>query len=890
MNKNLAPIYLIDGSSYIFRAYYAIRGLSNSQGRPTNATYGFTQMVLRLLKDHSPQYWAMILDSKEPSFRKQKYPKYKANREVPPEDLVPQFEDVRRVTRALNIPMLEMPGFEADDIIATLARHYEKQKHPVVIVSGDKDLMQLVDPQIYLLDTMKDKEIHEAEVKEKFGVPPSQVLDVLALAGDSSDNIPGVPGIGPKTASQLIAEYQSLEGLYEHLDEIKGKKQENLKNFREQAFLSQWLVRLCEDVPVETGLEKYAYQEWDVEACHKIFSELEFTQLLKNFELEEKKEKSERTSYQLIQNEEAWKNLLQKIDDKKCMAVDTETTSLDIHQAQLVGIAIALEAEEAYYIPLGHEVSDEQLDLKKVLSDLKGPLEDPQVEKYFQNYKYDAGVFLNYKISVKGLKLDTMLASYILDPAQSHKLDNLALKYLQHSMISYQEVTGEKKGGEFKKVDLAAATQYSAEDADMTWQLAKCFEPQLSENDLDSVLKEIEQPLSEVLLRMERHGIKIDLAFLKKLQKEFQERILKKEENIYALAGEEFNIQSPKQLGVILFEKLELPILKKTKTGPSTNVEVLTELAKSHALPQEILDYRSLAKLQSTYVDALLQIAHAETQRVHTSFNQTIAETGRLSSSDPNLQNIPIRSSDGAKIRQAFIAESGFVLMSADYSQIELRVLAQLSQDPALIEAFAEDLDIHRLTASRIFQVSEEQVTANMRAAGKTVNFAVIYGQSPFGLSKQLGVSQKEAKSYIEQYFMQYQGVKTYREKILEGAKARGEVRTLMGRRRFVHEINSGNFMVRSNAERIAFNTVIQGTAADLIKKAMIDLDRAIMEQDLKTRLLLQVHDELVVEVPQEEIQTMESLLRSKMEDVVDFEIPLKVSIAWGKNWAEAHS
>jgi DNA polymerase I len=523
------------------------------------------------------------------------------------------------------------------------------------------------------------------------------------------------------------------------------------------------------------------------------------------------------------------------------------------------------------------------------LNSLKLVLENPKIEKYAQNFKYDAHIMSNYGVQVRGLSCDSMLASYLLDPATSHKLDSLALRYLNHRMISYEEVTGKKSGGDFAQVDLQAACAYSSEDADVTLQLSELFLKQIREEGFQKLFEEIEIPLTFVLLKMERQGIKVDRKFLLQLQEEFGDRIAKQVEKIGNLAGEPFNIQSPKQLGTILFDKLKLPVQKKTKTGYSTDVDVLTELAKVHELPKEILEFRSLAKLKSTYVDALLILADSKTDRIHTSFNQTIAETGRLSSSDPNLQNIPIRSEDGAKIRQAFIAEQGFTLMSADYSQIELRILAHLSKDKLLIKAFLENLDIHRLTAASIFQVAEEMVTPNMRAAGKTVNFAVVYGQTPFGLSQQLNVTQQQAKNYIDQYFMKYEGVRKYRDAILEAAREKKEVRTLMGRRRFVPDIVSKNTMAKNFAERIAFNTVIQGTAADLIKKAMVAIDRKIEQQNLKSRMLLQVHDELVFEVPATESASMKRLIREEMEGVIPCEVPLRVEIGEGPNWSEAH-
>lgn len=880
-------LYIVDGSSYIFRAYYAIRALTNSKGLPTNAIYGFAQMVLKLIEDEKPSHLVMVFDSKEPNFRKIKYPKYKANRESPPEDLVPQFDYIRQVTRALNIPVLEYPGFEADDIIATLVRRTLTQQDKAVIVTGDKDLMQLVNERITLLDTMKNQRIDVAGVKDKFGVTPSQMIDLQALAGDSSDNVPGVPGIGPKTASQLINQYGSLEKLYDHLAEIKGKKRENLEQFKEQAELSQWLVTLSEEVPLSESMADFKVKTHNEKACEELFKELEFQRLLDQFG--GKTERLSKKNYELIQDEKALKKILPKLKRAKLLSVDTETTSLDIKQASLVGMSFATAAGKAYYLPLGHQGQTQQLELKATLKALKPLLEDPKLPKVAQHVKYDAGVLQNYDINLQGLQCDTLLASYLLDPSGSHKLDSLSLKYLAHKMISYQEVTGQKQGGLFADVDLAKAKDYACEDADVTWQLAEMLLKKIAEEKLTSLLVEIEQPLSAVLLKMERWGIKIDVPFLKKLQQEFATRIEATEHEIFEIAGETFNIQSPKQLGVILFEKLKLPPVKKTKTGYSTDVEVLTQLSSEHKLPAAILAFRGLAKLKSTYVDALITLADPTTHRVHTHFNQTVAGTGRLSSNDPNLQNIPIRSEDGAKIRQAFVAAPGFVLLSADYSQIELRVLAELSQDKTLLTAFHQDLDVHRMTAASVFDVEESEVSAEMRAKGKTLNFSVIYGQTPFGLAKLLGVTQKEAKHYIEQYLQKYPGVSAFREKILQEARDQGEVRTLLGRRRFTTELNSKNFNLRALAERVAFNTVIQGTAADLIKKAMLTIDAELTQQKLKSRMLLQVHDELVFEVENSELATMKKLVEEKMEGVADFSVPLKVEMGEGASWGEAH-
>ncbi len=875
--------YIIDGSSYIFRAYYAIRPLSNSRGLPTHAVLGFTQMLLKLLKEYRPSHWVVTFDSKAPSFRKEKYPPYKANRAAPPEDLIPQFDYIKKVVAALRVPSLERPGFEADDIIATLVRRHLPSQVEAVIVSSDKDLMQLVNSRVVLLDTMKDKIVGIEGVREKFGVGPEQVSEVLALAGDSSDNIPGVPGIGPKTASQLVAQYGSLEAIYEHLSQISGKKKILLEEHRQQAFLSRELVHLADTLPIEQNWEDFRFQEADRVACQSLFQELEFHRLSKEFG--ETLAPHTHKTYRCIQTRESFSLLIERLRCVEDFSFDTETTSLDVFQAHWVGLALALAPGEGYYIPLGHLDSTEQLSVEEVSRQLTPLFADPTKKKYAQNFKYDAAILQKYGFEIRGVSCDTMLASYLLDPAQSHKLDALALKYLGHSMIAFSEVMKASGALNFSQVPIESACEYSAEDADMTYQLAKLFSPQLQEQGLWSLLQDIEMPLSEILLKMESWGIGVDTEFLKSLQKEFAEGLVEKENTIYALAGCHFNIQSPKQLGQILFETLGLPTSKKNKTGYSTDVEVLSELAKIHALPGEILAYRSLAKLKSTYVDALLGLVNPQTGRVHTHYNQTIAETGRLSSSDPNLQNIPIRTEAGAKIRRAFVAAPGYFFLSADYSQIELRVLAELSQDPVLQLAFENRQDIHRLTAASVFQVSESEVTATMRSIGKTLNFAVIYGQTPFGLAQQLGVSQKEAREYIERFFQKYSGVQRYRDAVLAQARQTGEVRTLFGRRRFVPELNSKNPNMRGLSERIAFNTVIQGTAADILKKAMIQIDRQMGAAKVSSRMLLQVHDELLFEVKDEESAVLTQWVREGMEKAVEFRIPLQVKIARGPSW-----
>ncbi|MFO1519043.1 MAG: DNA polymerase I [bacterium] len=879
-------LFLLDASSYLFRAYYAIGHLSNSKGIPTNAVYGFVQMLTKLIKDEKPSHLAAVWDRPEPTFRKQEFEAYKAQRKEIPPDLPEQIDWIKKILEAMKIPVLEKAGFEADDLIGTLARQMAEKGFEVIIVTGDKDMMQLVTGHITLLDTMKDRRTNIEGVKERFGVLPEKVIDVLGLAGDASDNIPGVPGIGEKTAISLIQQFGSMEGVYERLSELKGKRREILEQNKELAFLSRRLVTIDTQVPFEYRFEDFNLSEPDHGRLYEIFKELEFTRLLSQLEAP----KSDVTRhYILVADEEALKDLVQNLREASEFSFDTETTSLNPLDAKLVGLSFSTEEGKAYYVPVGHVSEAPQLPLEKVLTALKPVLEDPSKGKIAQNFKYDYEVLRQAGIHVRGLHCDTMIAAYLLEPSGNHNMDALSQQYLGHKTITYEEVTGGKKGVSFSEVPIEKALEYSGEDADVTFRLYRVLTPKLKEENLEGVLREIELPLVFVLADMERAGIKIDRSFLTGLQTEFLGRIQTSEKRIYETAGETFNINSTKQLGQILFEKLKLPVQRKTKTGYSTDVDVLTELAKIHDLPKEILSYRSLAKLKSTYVDALLALADPATDRIHTSFNQTIAETGRLSSSDPNLQNIPIRTEDGKKIRQAFVADKDFKLLSADYSQIELRVLAHLSEDPTLLDAFKNEEDVHRITAASIFGLPPVEISPSMRSVGKTVNFAVIYGQTPFGLSGQLGIPPQKAKEYIDQYFIKYGKVQAYREKVLAEAREKQVVHTLYGRHRRVQDLLSKNPNIRSFAERIAFNTVIQGTAADLIKLAMIQIHRKMKERNLKSRMLLQVHDELVFEVFEPELEEVRELVRQEMEGVGSFKVPLKVEMGVGPHWGEAH-
>ena len=885
-------IYLVDGSSYIYRAYYAIRHLSNSRGEATNAVYGFTNMLLGLLRDEAPERLAVVFDSKGPTFRSELYPEYKANRAAMPEDLVPQIPLIKEVVRALNLPSIERTGYEADDIIATLARRYAGEGHEVTVVTGDKDLMQIVGERVTLLDTMKGKRSGQAEVMERFGVPPQQVLEVLGLAGDSSDNIPGVPGIGEKTASGLIREFGSIEQLLAGIDRVKGRKrQENLREYAEQARLSRRLAALVDDLDLDLSLEDLRHLEPDRAALQALFKDLEFTRLYQEY-ADPAAPAGATGDYRTLLEETELDAVIDELRRVGRFALDTETTSLVAVQADLVGISLAVRGGQAWYLPLGHSYLGvpQQLARETALERLRPLLEDPQVAKIGQNIKYDALVLRHAGIELAGIDLDTMVLSYILHPeAKSHGLDALALDHLQHQMTPYAEVAGSgRKQICFSEVEVEKATAYAAEDADMTLQIAERLLPEL-EGERAALFREVEMPLVATLTRMEWTGIRIDADFLKTLSGQLAGQLGELEARIHELAGGSFNINSPKQLGEVLFDRLGLPKGRKTKTGWSTNVEVLTALAHEHDIAARLLDYRSLSKLKNTYSDTLPKLINPETGRVHTSFNQAVTATGRLSSSDPNLQNIPIRTAEGRRIREAFIPEEGWVLMSADYSQVELRIMAHMADVAGLKESFAAGEDIHRRTAGEIFNVAADQVGDDMRRQAKTINFGVLYGMGAFSLGRDLGIGRNEAQQFIDRYFERYPAVLDYLERKKAEAREYQYVTTLLGRRCAIPEINSKNGAVRSYAERNAINYPIQGSAADIIKVAMVNIDRRLRDEQLQTRMLLQVHDELVFEVPGDELEQARELVRSEMEQAVTLDLPLQVEIGTGQSWAQAH-
>jgi DNA polymerase-1 len=889
-------LFLIDGSSYLFRAFYAIGHLSTSRGLPTNATYGFTQMLLKVLKEHRPEYLLITFDSKAPTFRSEVYKEYKANRPAIPEGLPPQIPYIKKIIQAYGIRTLELEGYEADDVIGTIARRMESEAD-VVIITGDKDILQMVDDRVQVYDTMKEKRLGVKEVIERFGVPPERVVEVMGLAGDAVDNIPGVPGIGEKTAMELIKTYGSIENLLARLGEISKKKlKENLETYAEQARLSRGLAVIRTDVPIEYELKDFALPPPDLKGLRDIFKELEFNRLLKDLPEEKREEKGD---YRLIAHPEDLLALVEDLKRVEAFSIDLETTSPYPMWAGLVGISLSHKPHQAFYIPLGHRSreGDEagrtpgQLSLSRALETLKPLLEEEKYKKVGQNIKYDWIVLTRYGIELRGIQCDTMIASYLLNPTKhNHNLIEIAREYLDRPVTDYKEVVG--TGGKavtFDRVDIEKAKDYSCEDADVTLQLSQLLLPKLAEGGFNDLFVQVEMPLLIVLAKMERNGVKIDIDLLNEFSKEVGIQLQQKEGLIYQLAGETFNINSSQQLGKILFEKLKLPVMKKTKTGYSTDVDVLTRLSLQHGLPLEILTYRNLTKLKSTYIDALPKLVHPETGRIHTSYNQTVTATGRLSSSDPNLQNIPIRTDEGSRIRQAFIPEKGWGIASADYSQIELRLLAHLSQDEKLVEAFRRDEDIHARTASEIFGVPMEKVNPMMRREAKVINFGIIYGMSAYGLAQQLGIQPKVAQNYIDEYFSRYTGVQSYIEKSLEEARKKGYVTTLLQRRRYLPEILSPTQAIRQASERMAINAPLQGTAADIIKVAMIRIQTRIEEEGLSTKMIMQVHDELVFEVPEGESSRALPMIQEKMESVMELSIPLKVSIQSGRNWAEAH-
>ncbi len=887
-------LYLIDGSAYVYRAFHAVRNLSNSKGLPTNAVFGFARMLIKLMQERAPGYVAMFFDAKGPTFRHELYPEYKANRPAMPEELAVQWPYVKRVTAGFNIPAIELAGFEADDLIGTYARLAVAAGFDVIMVTGDKDFMQLVNEHVSIWDPMKEKRIDLASIAQDFKLTPAQLIDTMGLSGDTSDNVPGVPGIGPKTALALIQQFGGIQALYDRIEEVASAKQrERLLAHKQQALLSRRLVTIDDRAPVEFNVEALRVQPPDDKVLTDLFQELEFRQLQQEFRVASRAEPE--TRYSAILSLEALEALVAKLGRCRLFAVDTETTSENPMAASLVGVSVAWEPNAAAYIPCGHRYIGvpDQIPREVVLARLKPVLEDASIAKVGQNIKYDWTVFRRHGVDLAGVAFDTMLGSYLLNPSKrAHNLDQIALDFLDHQNITFADVAGKGKGAlTFDQVTLEQAVPYACEDADITLRAYEVLRPQLDALGLMELMAQVEMPLVPVLMEMEMTGVRLDQQKLHELSKSFSHQLQRLEEEIYLLAGEKFNIQSSQQLGRILFEKLQLPTAKKTKkkTGYSTDVEVLTHLAEQHELPALLLRHRTLAKLKSTYVDALLDQVDPGSGRIHTSFNQTVAATGRLSSSDPNLQNIPIRTEEGREIRKAFIARPDWYLLSADYSQIELRILAHCAEDEILIQSFANNEDIHARTASEVFHTPLDQVPAELRRQAKVINFGIIYGMSAFGLSRELGISNKMAQTYIDSYFERYSGVRAYMARAVEEARRTQRSSTLLGRIRLLPDIASGNPTIRQFAERTAINTPIQGTAADLIKVAMIRIAALLKARELKTRMLLSVHDEIVFEVPPDELDLVGRLIPETMERVWDLKVPLKVNVAWGRNWVEAH-
>ncbi len=885
-------LYLIDGNSLLYRSYYGIQRLSTSKGFPTNAVFGFISMLKKLMEREKPHYLGIVFDTKGPTIRHKAFKDYKANRKPMPEDLVVQIPVIKKILRAFNIPLFEQENYEADDVLGSLAQRASSHNVLSVIVTNDKDLFQLVDKLTIVYNPVKEISLDEKKVKEHFGVSPSQVVDVLALWGDASDNIPGVPGIGEKTSKALINQFGSLEKLLNNLDNIeKTRLQEKIKQNLEQLKLSQQLATIEKELDVKFNLEDFSVSEPNYKELIPIFQELEFSSLLAEYM---KKPKSTKKHYRVIFEEKALRELIAKIKRAKFVSLDTETDSAFPTQARLVGLSFSIKPNHAFYLPLRHDYPNapSQLPKEQALNLLKKVLADPKIKKIGQNIKYDYIVLKKEGIRVQGMDLDSMILSYLLEPNWGkHNLNRLALTYLQVKTISYNDIVGKGKNEvTIDAVDIDRVAPYACQDADLTLQLSSLLWPKVKEENLDSLYRKFELPLIEVLADMEMWGVKIDTQALKNLSSELEYELGHLREKIYDISGEEFNINSPQQLASILFDKLNLPASRRTKITKSysTSVNILQELAGDYPIAQYTLKYRKLAKLKSGYADSLPLLLNPATGRIHTSYNQTVAATGRLSSSDPNLQNIPVKGDLGRRFREAFIPAQGHLFLSADYSQVELRVLAHLSKDPALIETFLHDRDIHEETAERVFGNASILFKEEKRRRAKIINFSMIYGASAFSLAKELETSTSEAQDFIDLYYEKYPKVRQFLEKKVKDAQEKGFSETIFGRKRQVPELQHKDKMTQQAGRRIALNTPIQGSAADLMKKAMIDIWREMKRKDLKSKMILQVHDELVFEVPDAEKDDMEILVKEKMENVFPLKAPLKVHLSWGVNWAEA--
>jgi len=920
--KKTDHFYLIDGSGYIFRAYYALPPLSRkSDGLPTGAVSGFCSMLFKLLEDsrsddsiHKPTHFAVIFDSAKKNFRNDIYSEYKANRTETPEDLIPQFEYIRKAVKAFSLPSIELINYEADDLLATYAKEIVEAGAKVTVISSDKDLMQLVSEKIRLYDPMKNKVLGEQEVFEKFGVKPSQVIDVQSLAGDSSDNIPGVPGIGVKTAAELINKYKTLDILLRNIKEIpQNKRRETLLANKDKAILSKKLVTLKDDVPIKDKPESFIMKSVDKEKLFDFFREMEFNRLLsqaisfygesknsnsgQSKQTKIKKEKNINTKdYECILDEKNLDKWIKILEEKTVIAVDTETTSVNPLETELVGVSFSYAPNKACYIPLAHK--EKSLKKEIVLKKIKPLLEDPSIKKVGQNIKFDFILLKQNGIEINSIE-DTMLISYTLDAGTNrHNMDTLSEIHLAHKTITFKELVGSGKNKlNFADIELTKATEYAAEDADVTLRLYEHLKERMDEEKLNKIYEYFEKPMVKLLAKLELNGIKVDADYLKKLSAQFEKKLRKIEKDIFAIAGKKFNIASPKQLGEIIYNELKIAKLKKTKKGSlATNANVLEDLALTgHKFPNFILEWRQISKLKNTYTDALQDHISSKTKRVHTSFLLAATNTGRLASSDPNLQNIPIKTEEGKEIRKAFVADKGNVLISADYNQIEMRILADIADVKELKKAFRNNEDIHNLTASQVFSVPINKVNDELRRKAKAINFGIIYGITQYGLAKQISVSNQEALDFINAYFKKFPEIKDYMNSTIKFCRTRGYVNNIFGRRIHLKGINDKNFSVRSFQERAAINAPIQGSAADIIRLAMIKLDQSIeTDKKFKTKMLLQIHDELIFECSQNDRDYVQKTVKDTMisissSDYHMFSIPLNVSINFGLNWGEAH-
>ncbi len=894
------PFVLVDGSSYLFRAFHALPPLTNSHGEPTGATVGVINMLRKLIDEYRPTHMAVVFDAPGKTFRDDLYADYKANRPPMPDELRSQIQPTLDIIRAMGLPLLIVDDVEADDVIGTLAHQATLQGIDTLVSTGDKDMAQLVNRHVTLINTMNETVTDETGVMDKFGVRPDQIIDFLALTGDSVDNIPGVPKCGPKTAAKWLAQYDTLDNVMAHADEIKGKIGENLRASLDFLPLSRTLTTIKIDVELDRGPRELMPDDGDRDVLRKLYERLESRRLLASLD-DGDDSPDERTAmaadYQTVTDEDGLQAWMEKLEAAELFSFDTETTSLNYMQARIVGVSFATEAGEAAYVPLAHVYpgAPEQLDRDRVLGMLRPLLEDPKRHKVGQNLKYDMSVLANHDIALQGIAFDTMLESYVLNAGGGrHDMDSLAERHLGQKTIHFEDIAG--KGAKqltFDQIPLEQAGPYAAEDADITLRLHRTLWPQLENVDsLRTLFTEMEVPLLSVLSRMERTGVRLDGEMLARQSQALAKRMHELEQDAYKIAGRSFNMGSPKQIGQIFFEELELPVIAKTPKGaPSTAESVLQELAEQgHELPRVILAHRGLAKLRSTYTEKLPELVDADSGRLHTSYHQAVAATGRLSSSDPNLQNIPVRSEEGRRIRQAFVPEEGWYMLAADYSQIELRIMAHLSADDGLLNAFAAGEDIHRATAAEVFGADgPEVVTADQRRSAKAINFGLIYGMSAFGLAKQLGIERSAAQEYVDLYFARYPGVKTFMEQTREQAREQGYVETLFGRRLYLPDIKARNPQVRAAAERTAINAPMQGTAADIIKRAMLAVDAWIQDERPVVRMLMQVHDELVFEVEKAAVDAVTETIRSLMEGAAELKVPLVVDVGVGDNWDEAH-